>query len=138
VQSILTSTAVDIEAPGFDNIAGHGRIDALAAVNAVTAPTTTTTIPSVSTSTIPTVVSTTTSTTLPVCDPDDCDGNVCTVGDTCAGAVCQAGSRLTAGQLSGFTLDDTNVATSQCPGDRRKSVKKVDTRSRSPRLPGEV
>lgn len=33
--SLLYSTAVDIETPGFDNLSGHGRIDALAAVGAV-------------------------------------------------------------------------------------------------------
>jgi subtilisin family serine protease len=62
VQNILTSTALDIEAPGFDNLAGHGRIDALAAINAVAAPTTTTTMPGIATTTMPSGSSTTTST----------------------------------------------------------------------------
>jgi subtilisin family serine protease len=35
VQTILKETAVDIGAPGFDNVAGAGRVDALAAVDAV-------------------------------------------------------------------------------------------------------
>jgi subtilisin family serine protease len=35
VQQIMMATAVDIEAPGFDRLAGAGRVDALAAVAAV-------------------------------------------------------------------------------------------------------
>ncbi len=149
VRALLTSTAVDIEAPGFDPVVGHGRIDALAAINAVGGPTTTTTtatipttttitttsttiIPTVSTTTLPavstptTTIVSTTSTTLQACDPDDCDGNVCTVGDACAGGACRPGEPLTAAQLSGRVRDGANVATA-CAGDRRKSVRKVLT-----------
>jgi subtilisin family serine protease len=35
IQEIMKATAVDIEAPGFDDLAGAGRLDALAAVAAV-------------------------------------------------------------------------------------------------------
>jgi subtilisin family serine protease len=38
IRSVLTATAVDIGAPGFDDVAGAGRVDALAAVNAVPPP----------------------------------------------------------------------------------------------------
>lgn len=140
VRTALTSTAVDIEAPGFDNVVGHGRIDALAAINAVGPTTTTitttstTTIPTASTTTLPTVSTTTTpttasttSTTLPACDPTDCDGNACTVDDACAGGVCQPGSPLTAGRLSDLVRDGANGASAACAGDRRKSVRKVVT-----------
>jgi subtilisin family serine protease len=76
VQSILTSNAVDIGAPGFDDAAGFGRIDALAAFNTLSLPTTTTSITTTSTfarstTSIPTA---STSTTLPSCDPTDCEG----------------------------------------------------------------
>ena len=57
--------------------------------------------------------------------PDDCDGNVCTVGDRCVAGVCQPGSVATAGQLSGFVFDRTHAAAAACARDRRKLVKKV-------------
>ncbi len=38
IQDIMKATAVDIEAPGFDRLAGAGRLDALAAVAAVPCP----------------------------------------------------------------------------------------------------
>jgi hypothetical protein len=38
IRSVLTATAVDIGAPGFDDVAGAGRVDALAAVSAVPLP----------------------------------------------------------------------------------------------------
>jgi hypothetical protein len=57
--------------------------------------------------------------------PDDCDGNVCTVGDRCVASVCQPGSVATAGQLSGFVFDRTHAAAAACARDRRKLVKKV-------------
>src|SRR5262249_8049006 len=63
--------------------------------------------------------------TLPRCDPRDCDGNVCTVGDTCAGDLCQPGPLLTAGQLSRFVRDDTNGARDECGGNRRSAVEKI-------------
>src|SRR5262249_24037430 len=76
VQSILTSTAVDIETPGSDNRAGYGRIDALAAINAVSVPTTTTRTPT-------TTTSTSTTTPGPRCVAGGCDdGNPCT-DDAC-------------------------------------------------------
>jgi len=108
VQAVLTSIAVDIGAPGFDIGAGFGRIDAVAAINAVTAATTSTTIPS------------TTSTTLPTCDPDDCDGNFCTVGDTCDSGVCYPGTPVTLGQVSEFVLGQDCAAAGACidTGDR--------------------
>ena len=33
IRQVLRRSAVDIEAPGFDNLAGHGRLDALTALN---------------------------------------------------------------------------------------------------------
>ena len=73
----------------------------------------------------PSPTTTTTTTTLPVCDPDDCDGDVCTVGDACVGGTCSAGSVLTAGRLSGLLLETTSVAIAACSLDRGGSVKKV-------------
>jgi subtilisin family serine protease len=127
VQSILTSKAVDIGAPGFDDAAGFGRIDALAAFNALSLPTTTTSITTTSTFARPTTSTTTasTSTTLPPCDPTDCDGNVCTVGDRCVAGVCQPGSIATAGQLSRFVFDRMDAAIAACGGDRRRVVRKI-------------
>jgi subtilisin family serine protease len=120
VQAALTSTAVDIAAPGFDTVAGHGRIDALAAINAVGATTTTTTVAATTTST----VSPATTTTLPACDPADCDGDACTVGDACVAGACRAGMSMTPALLSALVRDAANVAT-PCASDRRKSVRKV-------------
>ncbi len=138
VQRVLTSTAIDIEAVGFDHAAGAGRIDALAAINAVSATTTsTTTLPTTTvpvsttlptTTTVPTSTTLpvpTTSTTLPACDPDDCDGSPCTVGDTCLAGMCRPGATLTMGQLRGSVLDDTGEAAAVCAGDRPRSVRKV-------------
>jgi subtilisin family serine protease len=134
VQSILTSTAVDIEAPGFDNIAGHGRIDALVAINAVAAPTTTTTIPP------PRCVTGGCDDGNPctddVCDPatgcqyapntSPCsDGTDCTVADRCSGGQCQSGASVTAGTLSTFVTTGVNASLAACRSDKRKQVKKV-------------
>jgi hypothetical protein len=120
VQSILTSTAADIGPPGFDDAAGFGRIDALAAFNALSAVSTTT-----STTTMSTLPTATTSTTLPPCDPSDCDGNVCTVGDTCVAGNCHPGSTLKAGELSGLVSGRIQGVETACGGDRRKVVRKV-------------
>jgi subtilisin family serine protease len=138
VQSMLTSNAVDIGAPGFDDAAGFGRLDALAALGLPTATSTTTTstfarptTSSPTSSTATTLVSTSTtlastsSTTLPPCDPTDCDGNVCTVGDRCVAGVCQAGNVVTPGQASGFVFDRTHAAAAACAGDQAKVVKKI-------------
>jgi subtilisin family serine protease len=134
VQSILTSTAVDIDAPGSDNVAGHGRVDALAAINAVSGPTTTTLVSTTTTSTSAPGATTTTSaslpgttsTTLPPCDPNDCDGSACTVGDACVAGQCQPGNPLTADVLSAAILEQSNrAAAAECAADRKKSVKKV-------------
>jgi subtilisin family serine protease len=120
VRSILTSTAVDIGPAGFDNAAGFGRIDALAAFNAFSAP-----LPTTSTTMMSTLPTATTSTTLPPCDPSDCDGNVCTVGDTCVAGECHPGSTLKAGQLSVLVSGRIQAAETACGGDRRKVVRKV-------------
>jgi subtilisin family serine protease len=120
VRSILTSTAVDIGPPGFDDAAGFGRVDALAAFNALSVASTTT-----STTTMSSLPTATTSTSLPPCDPGDCDGNVCTVGDTCVAGQCHPGSPLKAGQLSGLVSGRIQAAETACGGDRRKVVRKV-------------
>jgi hypothetical protein len=99
-------------------VVGHGRIDALAAINAIGAPTTTTTIP-----TGTTVPTTTTSTTLPACNPGDCDGNACTEDDACAAGVCQPGRPVTPADVGRRLRDDTAVTA--CAADRRKSVTKI-------------
>lgn len=36
IYNVLQQTAVDIESPGFDNLSGYGRIDALAALDGIT------------------------------------------------------------------------------------------------------
>jgi Dictyostelium (slime mold) repeat len=139
VQSVLTSTAVDIEAPGFDSVAGFGRIDALAAINAV--PTTT----------APTVPATTT-TTLPACTAGGCDdanpctddscdpvggcqhlpntaqcsdGTACTVAGRCSGGQCQPGTTVTAGTVSTLITAGVNASLADCSSSKRKVVKKV-------------
>lgn len=139
MRTVLTSTAVDIEAPGFDSDAGFGRIDALAAINAVQT-TTTTTIPA------------TTTTTLPACTAGGCDdGNVCTddacdpvsgcnhvpnsascsdgaectLGDRCSGGQCQPGATVTAGTVSTLISAGVNASLADCRSDKRKQVKKV-------------
>lgn len=38
LQTIITGTAVDVQAPGWDEFSGHGRIDVLAAIDAVQPP----------------------------------------------------------------------------------------------------
>jgi subtilisin family serine protease len=134
VQSILTSTAVDIEAPGFDNIAGHGRIDALAAINAVAVPTTSTTIPP------PRCVTGGCDDGNPctddVCDPatgcqyasntSPCsDGTECTVADRCSGGQCQPGASVTAGTLSTLVTTGVSASLADCRNDKRKQVKKI-------------
>jgi hypothetical protein len=113
VQAALTSTAVDIGPAGFDYAAGFGRIDALAAINAVSAATTS--------------PPTTTTTTLPKCDPEDCDGNICTIGDTCWGGVCRPGTAATPEKLSEFVIGRVYEATSACINvrDRAKVWTKV-------------
>jgi len=138
VQSILTSTAVDIEAPGFDDAAGFGRIDALAAFNTLSLPTTTTSITTTSTSarpttstpvastsstvaSTPTTLASTSSTTLPSCDATDCDGNACTVGDRCVAGVCQAGSMVTAGRAGTLVSQRTHDAAVACDSDRKRA-----------------
>jgi subtilisin family serine protease len=135
VQSLITSTAADIGAPGFDLVSGHGRLDALAALDALgeltstttTTPITTTTsgpvttVPVTSTSIVTT---STTTTTLPACDPDDCDGNPCTIGDSCAGGACQPGTPLTPGLLAGLVRESTNAVT-ECGGAPGKLLRKV-------------
>src|SRR5262245_15286541 len=136
VQSALTSTAVDIGAVGFDTTAGFGRIDALAAIDAIDAPTTTTSTTTTLTSstmfpnntttpTSATLPAATTSTTIPACDPDECDGDACTVGDTCLAGSCRPGSRLTAGKLGESVLSARNVAAGDCADGRKKLVNKV-------------
>jgi subtilisin family serine protease len=136
VQSILTSTAVDIEAPGFDNVAGYGRLDALAAINAVSIPTTTTS------TTIPSARCATGSCddgnpcTDDMCDPAtgcqhaantaSCsDGSECTLADQCNGGHCQSGPSVTAGTLSTFITAGVNASLADCRNDKRKQVKKV-------------
>src|SRR5262245_21310187 len=64
VQAALTRGAVDIGAPGFDEASGFGRLDAVAAVDSLTAST--------STSTTTTSTSSTSTSTLPApCTSDD-------------------------------------------------------------------
>jgi hypothetical protein len=136
VQSALTSTAVDIEAPGFDTSAGYGRLDALAAITAVSAPTptTSTTIPS------PRCVTGGCDDANPctddVCDPAtgcqhapntvSCsDGSECTLADRCNGGQCQPGPSVTAGTLSTLITAGVNVSLADCRNEKRKQVKKV-------------
>jgi subtilisin family serine protease len=127
VQSILASSAVDIGAPGFDDAAGFGRIDALAAFNTLSLPTTTTSITTTSTFARPTTSTlvSTSSTTLPSCDPSDCDGNTCTVGDRCVAGVCQAGRMVTAGRAGTLVSQRTHDAAVACASDRTKRVRTV-------------
>jgi len=54
-----------------------------------------------------------------------CDGNICTVGDTCVDEQCHPGSALKAGQLSGRVSGRIQGAKVACGGDRRKLVRKV-------------
>jgi subtilisin family serine protease len=140
VQSVLTSTAVDIEAPGFDSSAGYGRLDALAAINAVSVPTTPTTSTS---TTIPAADRCVTGgcddgnpCTDDVCDPvtgcqhaantASCsDGNQCTLADQCNGGRCQPGPSVTAGTLSTLITAGVNASVADCRNDKRKQVKKV-------------
>jgi subtilisin family serine protease len=102
VRAVLTSTAVDIGAPGFDNAAGFGRIDAVAAINAVTAPT-----------------------TLPTCNPSDCDGDMCTIDDACDNGVCHAGTRVT----PQFVCDRASATVAPCVyiGDNAEVWPKIAT-----------
>src|SRR5262245_15126994 len=77
VQAALTRGAVDIDAPGFDEASGFGRLDAVAAADALT--------DSTSTSTTATSTTSTSTSTLPApCTSDDecADGDACTV-DVC-------------------------------------------------------
>jgi subtilisin family serine protease len=139
VQSVLTSTAVDIEAAGFDNIAGYGRLDALAAINAVSIPTTTTTSTS---TTIPSALCVAggcddgNPCTDDVCDPAtgcqhaantaSCsDGSECTLADQCNSGRCQPGPSVTAGTLSTLITAGVNASLADCRNDKRKQVKKV-------------
>jgi subtilisin family serine protease len=137
VQSVLTSTAVDIAATGFDDVAGHGRIDALAAINAVSSPTTTlpaaTTTTTTTTTTITTTTTTITTTTVPRCATGTCDdANPCT-DDTCDpaagcqhvanaapctdGAQCTVGDRCSGGQCqAGAPVTAGTVSTSISAG----------------------
>src|SRR5262249_14649633 len=100
VQAALTRGAVDIDAPGFDEASGFGRLDAVAAADALTdstststtATSTTSTSTSTTTSTSPTSTSTTTTSTsstststlpAPCTSDDECaDDDACTV-DVC-------------------------------------------------------
>src|SRR5262249_14394371 len=75
--------------------------------------------------TTPTTGPLSTTTTLPACDPRDCGFDICRVGYTCAGRVCQPGPPLTARQLSQFVRDDTGRAMNECGGERRRSVEKI-------------
>jgi hypothetical protein len=54
-----------------------------------------------------------------------CDGNVCTVGDTCVAGQCRPGSALKAGQLSDLVSGRIQGAKVACGGDRRKVVRRV-------------
>jgi hypothetical protein len=47
------------------------------------------------------------------------------VGDACVGGLCQAGSRVTAGHLSGLVREGATAAAGACVGERRKPVRKV-------------
>ncbi len=69
----------------------------------------------------------TTSTTLPMCSPssDDCDGDLCTAGDTCNGAGCLPGSQLTTATLRQSLLEDMRQAKAECASERRKLVRNV-------------
>jgi hypothetical protein len=131
VQSILTSTAADIEAPGFDDTAGFGRIDALAAINAVPATTTTTLPPCTADG-----CDDTNPCTDDACDPSaGCqhvantaacdDGVACTLGDRCSGGQCQAGTNVVAGTVSSLIAARVNVSLDACRSDKRKVVKKL-------------
>jgi hypothetical protein len=139
VRSVLTSTAVDIETPGFDSVAGFGRIDALAAINAV--PTTTApTVPATTTTTVPACTAGGCDDTN-VCTDDACDpvagcqhlpndascsdGAECTVTDRCGGGQCQPGATVTAGTVSTLISARVNASLADCRSDKRKSVKKV-------------
>jgi subtilisin family serine protease len=63
VEAALEASAVDLGAPGADNVYGHGRIDVRAALQVLqTPPTTTTTTTTSPTTTSPTTTSTTTTT----------------------------------------------------------------------------
>ncbi len=63
VQSVLTSSAVDVGLPGFDDVFGFGRLDALGALNLLGVGTTTTTSTTTTTTAPPTTTTTSTTTT---------------------------------------------------------------------------
>jgi hypothetical protein len=145
IKTALTSSAVDVGPAGFDAVSGAGRVDAFAAINAVSIPTTTTSTPTTTTST---------STTTPgprcvaggcddgnPCTDDACDpatgcqhvpnaascsdGAACTVGDSCVAGQCQPGMQATAGTVSTLITASVNASVSACRTDKRKVVKKV-------------
>jgi cysteine-rich repeat protein len=101
----------------------------------VLSPTTTTTAPSTTSTTTPaspttsTSVPSTTSTTLPMCKADDCDGNLCTVGDTCDSGVCHPGTPVTPGRLSEFVFVRRGAAARTCveTGNKAKKWGQVGT-----------
>jgi Subtilase family len=131
VQRLLTATAVDIGAAGFDSVAGFGRIDASAAINAVPA-TTTTTVPACTSAGCDDANPCTDDT----CDPiagcqhlansASCsDGAQCTLGDRCSNGECQPGSPVTAGTVSTLITAQVNASVGDCRGGKRKQVKNV-------------
>jgi serine protease len=66
IESVLKKSAVDLGKAGFDNDYGYGRVDAVAALAAVTVPTTPpTTVPTTPPTTVPTTRPTTAPTTAP-------------------------------------------------------------------------
>ena len=108
-----------------------------------------TTVTTTTTTGLSTIPSTTTTTAgssstvstlpLPACDPTDCDGDACTVGDVCVGVTCSAGTRLTAGQLGGLVREAAIVANAGCFGNRGRSLNKVVRRlTRAARLLGQA
>jgi hypothetical protein len=79
IKTALMTTAVDIGAPGFDYVAGAGRLDALAAENAVAPP----------------------------CPSDAAcnDGNPCNGVETCRSGICLAGAPLNCDDTNPCTAD---------------------------------
>ncbi len=131
LQGILTSTAVDIASPGFDNRTGFGRIDALAAANAVSLPTP---APGCSVGSCDDGNFCTDDS----CDPStgcqhvangaSCsDGVPCTVPDRCGGGQCQPGAFVTAASVSTLITAGVNASLAHCATDKRSVVKKVTT-----------
>jgi subtilisin family serine protease len=137
IKTALTTAAVDIGAPGFDSVAGAGRLDALGAENAIAPPCLSDAACSdnnacngIETCRSGSCVAGTplncddaNPCTADACDPlvgclhtpaangTACsDGNACTVGDTCQAGVCAGGAAVNCDDGDACTTDTCDPA----------------------------